>query len=310
MKKLLLSFVVLLIIALIVVLILPSEQTVTQSVVFDSPIEAPTRLVSNPKKWTAWWPGEKINDTLFVYRQTRYHITKVLLNGFQATATNGKLQATVNFNFFVAGSTSAQFNINAVHIFSANPFIKALQYISWPGVKDSYSSFMQQVQTNFSTTEKVYGFNIERQQLSYATFISLKQPYDHIPTVAEIDSLVTELKQYVISRQGRVMDHPIMNVYPSKNNGYEAMVAMATDKPLPSTNRYFLKNMVLGGYVMVAEVKGGEQLINSCKQEMENYVQDHRKSSPAIPFQQMITNRVQVKDSTQWITKLYYPVRE
>jgi hypothetical protein len=156
----------------------------------------------------------------------------------------------------------------------------------------------------------VYGFNIERQQLSYATFISLKQPYDHIPTVAEIDSLVTELKQYVISRQGRVMDHPIMNVYPSKNNGYEAMVAMATDKPLPSTNRYFLKNMVLGGYVMVAEVKGGEQLINSCKQEMENYVQDYRKSSPAIPFQQMITNRVQVKDSTQWITKLYYPVRE
>jgi len=309
MKKLLIVVFVLIALTAVVSLVLPSEQNISQSVVVDCPIEAPTRLVSDPAKWSAWWPGQQLNDSVCSSGQTLFQVQKILLNGFQAQTSRGSLPGFVDFNFFMAANGGTQFNINGIYRFSSNPFTKALQYISMMDTKKTIRNFMQQVEANFSNVEKVYGFNIERKQLVHTTYISLKHPFDHLPSVVEIDSLVKELKQYIATEQGREMDAPIMNVYPGESKAFEAMVAIATDRELPSTNRFLLKNMVRNGYVMVAEVKGGPQVIDSCKKELENYVQDYRKSSPAIPFQQMISDRVKEKDSTRWITRLFYPVR-
>jgi hypothetical protein len=41
---------------------------------------------------------------------------------------------------------------------------------------------------------------------------------------------------------------------------------------------------------------------------MKNYVEDNKKTSPAIPYQSLITNRLTETDTTKWVTKLYYPV--
>ncbi|HJV20043.1 MAG TPA: hypothetical protein VJ552_09225 [Sediminibacterium sp.] len=309
MKKLLIIVVSLFVLIALVSFLLPSEQKISHSVIVDCPTEAPTRLVSNPAKWSAWWPGQQLNDSVWSSGQTLFQVQKILLNGFQAQTRKGRLQGFVDFNFFMAANGGTQFNINGIYRFSSNPFTKTLQYISMMDTKKTLLHFMQQVEVNFSNIEKVYGFNIERKQLVHTAYVSLKQPFDHQPSVVEIDSLVKELKQYIASQQGREMDAPIMNVYTGETGAVEAMVAIATDRELPSTNRFLLKNMVRNGYVMVAEVKGGPQVIDSCKKELENYVLDYRKSSPAIPFQQMITDRVKEKDSSRWITRLFYPVR-
>ena len=85
------------------------------------------------------------------------------------------------------------------------------------------------------------------------------------------------------------------------------MVAIATDRDLPSNNKYFLKNMMLGN-IMVAEVKGDRKRIDECIQAMKYYISDYKKSSPAIYFERLITNRLAEKDSTQWITTINYPI--
>lgn len=309
MKKLLIVVFALIALVAVLGLLLPSEQKIAHSVVVDCPVEAPTRLVSNSAKWSAWWPGKQLNDTAYTSGQTLFQIQKVLLNGFQAHTQRGSLQGMLDFNFFLAANGGTQFNINGAYRLSSNPFKRVLEYVSLVDTKNTLQDFIQKIEANFSDVEKLYGFKIERKQLVHTAYISLKQPFDHQPSVPEIDSLVKEVKQYIASQQGREMDAPIMNIYRGETSPFEAMVAIATDRELPSTNRFLLKNMVRNGYVMVAEVKGGPQVIDSCKKELENYVLDYRKSSPAIPFQQMITDRAKEKDSSKWITKLFYPVR-
>ena len=34
---------------------------------------------------------------------------------------------------------------------------------------------------------------------------------------------------------------------------------------------------------------------------------DNALSSPAIPFESLVTNRMQEPDTSKWVTKIYYP---
>ena len=68
-----------------------------------------------------------------------------------------------------------------------------------------------------------------------------------------------------------------------------------------------LKKMILGN-VIKAEIIGGIHTVNKGEDELFNYLNDYNRSSPAIPFQELVTNRIEEKDSLKWITNLYYPV--
>jgi hypothetical protein len=62
------------------------------------------------------------------------------------------------------------------------------------------------------------------------------------------------------------------------------------------------------GNILVGEVKGGTYTVISGEQNLTNYVNDHKKMSPAIPYQSLVTDRLLEADTSKWVTKLYYPV--
>jgi len=307
MKKVLLILVSIVIVGIIVLFLLPAEQKITQAITVECPMDAVTRLVSDEKKWTTWWPGKKINDSTFEYQQKIFRIQALLLNGFKAISGRGNIISYIDFQFLPASITATQFILNTQYNFSSNPFKKAVQYISYNKAKQDYTGFVTYLQYFFSNPEKVYGYKIEKQKIIKSSLISVKQIFNHYPAVTEIYDLVNELKQYIQLQKSREMNFPIMHVHTEGNQLFEVMVAIQTDRNLPSTNRYKLKNMMPGN-ILVAEVTGDNQAIKRGEKEMENYVHDFKKISPAIPFQAMITDRLNEKDSSKWITKLYYPV--
>jgi hypothetical protein len=119
--------------------------------------------------------------------------------------------------------------------------------------------------------------------------------------------MVRELEKYIALQKSHVVNAPIVNIYTDNNKEYEVMVAIATDRDLPSNTQFFLKNMMLGN-IMVAEVKGDRKKIDECIQAMKYYISDYKKSSPAIYFERLITDRLAEKDSTQWLTTINYPI--
>ncbi len=307
MKKIVLGVVLLLVIGLIVVKLLPTTKTVTQSVNVDCPIDALTRNISNPAYWNKWWPGKKLNDSSYTFNEKTIQIKTVLLNGFNGqTETDGK-QIPIALQALSLDSYTSQINITTQYQFSKNVLTKLLQYLSLSSDKTTFSQFLNHIQTVFSSTEKTYGFKIERQKVPNSSYISVKQSFNHHPTTEEVYSMINELQQYIAKLESKEMSAPILNIHTDNNKEYDVMVAIATVRDLPSTDKYFLKNMMLGN-IMVAEVKGDRKRIDECIQAMKYYISDYRKSSPAIYFERLITNRLTENDSTKWVTTINYPI--
>jgi hypothetical protein len=65
--------------------------------------------------------------------------------------------------------------------------------------------------------------------------------------------------------------------------------------------------MVLGN-ILVAEVKGGVYTAEKAIEVLSVYANDKKRISPAIPYQSLVTDRMQVSDTSKWITRLFYPV--
>lgn len=305
MKKMLLIIVPLLLIA--VLFLLPREKSITQTANITCPMDAVTRLMVNTHQWNKWWPGKKINDSSFDYHNQAFAIETILLNGFKANSIAPNLSTQLDVQFVSQSITETQIMVTTRFTFSANPFVKLQQYLSISNYKSEYATFLQQLEAFFGNTQKVYGHKIEMQKVKFSSLISVKKGFDHYPTTTEVYALINELKAYIASQNGKEQDQPILNVYPLSQTEYEAMVAIATDKDLPSTNRFFLKNMMLGN-IVVAPVTGGQTAINNCQREIENYVRDYKKESPAIPFQQLITNRIVETDTSKWMTTINFPV--
>jgi len=62
------------------------------------------------------------------------------------------------------------------------------------------------------------------------------------------------------------------------------------------------------GRYLITDVKGGPATVDRALGALKDYIRDHQRTVMAIPFQSLITNRMQEPDSSKWVTKIYYPV--
>ena len=288
--------------------LLPAEQTLTQSFDAPVPVSATTRLISDLRQWDAWWPGEKLNDSTFKSGKREFSVGKIMLTSFDATSRKDETEISLNVRQTPSSGDQTRITLFSSYRFSENRLKRLAQYPDYLSWKKEFSAFAGQLHDFFTDIRKVYGCNIEKQKVPNSPHVALIQSYPEHPTWDEVYGLIDELRQYVISQNATVVNDPIMNIFIDEGK-FKVMVAVATNRVLPSSGRFMLKEMVLGN-ILVAEVKGGSDKVRECQTQMENYVRDFQKSSPAIPFQRLITDRSRVKDSTQWITTVNYPVFE
>ena len=100
----------------------------------------------------------------------------------------------------------------------------------------------------------------------------------------------------------------MLNILQQPEGGYLTRVALPVTRELPQQHDISFKRMLAGGNILITEVKGGPAQIEKASAQIENYIKDFKRMSPAIPFLSLVTDRRQQPDSTQWITRIYYPV--
>jgi hypothetical protein len=290
------------------ILLLPAEQTQSKSFVVPMPVSATSRILSDLKHWEPWWPGSRVNDTTFKTGDRTFTAGTVMLNGFDAVSKTGDAEILLKLTDVPLSRLETKFTLSSTYRFSANRFSRIIQYLDYLGWKKEFSAFSGYVQDFFADTRKVYGFDIRKSKVPNSPHIALVQEYPEHPSWSEVYGLISEIREYVATQQATVVNDPIMNIVVDEGR-FKLMVALATNRVLPSSGRFMLKEMVLGN-IMVAEVKGGSDKVRACQEQIRNYVQDHGKASPAIPFLRLVTDRSKVADSTQWITTVNYPVFE
>jgi len=128
------------------------------------------------------------------------------------------------------------------------------------------------------------------------------------PSVGEVYDVVDKLRNYIKSNGAAEKYYPMMNTRQSDSSQYETMVAISIDKIIPASKDFFISRMVpMKDRFLETDIIGGPWKIQGAHGAIEKYMDDHSLSSPARPFEIMVTDRSKETDTSKWITKLFYP---
>jgi len=287
--------------------VLPDKQVNNEKIIIKCTPTGSSRIISNLQNWKMWWPGEINDDTLFSFNKVPFKIQTILVNGFYATSSINSTPVSIDVQFVSAPEKHSEFIYSSSIYFSPNPIIKCIQYVKYKRIDNFLNSFFTKLKSNFEDVKTVYGFEIIEDRVPNAYHISSKKVFEKAPTTADIYSIIDELNVYIHSKNANTVNDPIYNISKMDDTHYLLMVAVATDIPVPSNSKYLYKEMVRGK-IIIGKAIGPEYEVNQCARQVEYYVKDYGRSSPAIQFNRLITDRRKEKDSTKWITTVNYPV--
>lgn len=190
-----------------------------------------------------------------------------------------------------------------------NPFNRIAIYFNLKKIKKTNEKILLALQIFLSSKKNVYGFNINRYTQADSTLISLKAFSLQYPTVEDIYKNIDKLKHYAAANAAATTNAPMLNITNDGTGKWLYMVALPIDKALDNKGEIIAKRMFAGGKILITDnITGGSATIKNALQNLENYKTDYGFMSPAIPFQSIVTDRMNQRDTTKWQTKLYYPV--
>jgi hypothetical protein len=315
MKKWIIGLLVLLTFSLLFIyLLIPNEIHVNKAVLM--PVKQITlyRNIGKSAEWRKWWPGEKkslqANDTN-QYRsdnKINYGITEKTITTIFVNITDGNNLTKSSLDFIPITTDTTKLEWSVEMPTSLNPFTRVKRYFFCKAIKEDIDLALNKVKTFYSSSDNLYSIKINREQVKDSFLVSTFDSSKGYPATELIYSMVNELKKYITSQSAVETGFPMLNIYTKDSITYLTRVAIPTDKKLASSGKISYKWMLGNGNILVAAVQGDNKNVEFGLKEMGDYVEDHNLVSPAIPFFSLITNRLAERDSTKWITKIYYPV--
>lgn len=288
--------------------LLPETRETRRTTDIPAPAAAVLRRLTQPDGIGTWWPGTAGPDTSWSLGHGLFHYREAYVGSVTLTARHGSLPTEIAIGA-AGSSTSTTLTLTATSRLPANPWARLRETLAYGSVRADLDTLLARLANRFANPDELYRFHIERQQVSDATLVSLKQDYDHPPATEEVYALIARVQTHIAAKGARPTNHPMLNIYPREGGGgVTAQVAVPTDRELASEGPFLLKRMLPGGNILMAEVRGGRPSVDSCLQALEDYARDRNILSPAIPFQSLVTDRLAEKDSTRWVTRVYYPV--
>lgn len=270
-----------------------------------------SRKLQNEKTWQMWFPGkaaQQNSSSRFTFDHSVYSINTQTSNPSFITISAKNLQVATSLYVISKNADTAQLIWTGSIPTSYNPYKRAQTYFASKKIKNEIGSILGQMQSFFSKPENVYDYSIEHSIVTDSLLVSTYRTVKGYPSVDFVYTLIDQLKKYIADQGAKETGFPMLNVSTNDSIGFLTRVAIPTNKRLPSSGNISFKEMLGQGNILVTEVKGGPTTVREAFQQMGNYISDYHQSSPAIPFQSLITDRRKEPDTTKWLTKLYYPV--
>jgi hypothetical protein len=314
MKKLVVSLLVLVCILLIgIYFFIPSDIKFSKLIIIKTKPSTAARFLEDENKWIKWFPKDSSNTlpnvhdkNIFRLKNSYYNIENALMNSVQVSISNDSLTYKSLMSLISIKRDSVAVEWKAESYAGTNPLKRVKFYFNAKEIQRGMTAILMHLKTFLESSQNVYGMSIARQKLVDSLLISTKFISNTYPTTAEIYSAINDLKEY-ISKEGAIETNPpMLNVSP-EDTSYRVMVAIPINKQIKETDNFTIKKMI-PGKILMAEVKGGSFATREALKQMNLYLNDNYLSSPAMPFESLITERLQEPDTTKWITKIYYPI--
>lgn len=277
-----------------------------------------SRLLIENNAWYKWWPAgdstgkrKEEEPTTFTYKDRTYHITDKKYNSvFISVLDNTDTIARTALNFIEIGQDSIRLHWEAKIPNKGQPFGRIQRYMKATDLKKDMEELLGKMKDFFTDREKVYGIKINHEQVKDSTLISTYDSSKGYPSTGLVYSLIENLKNYSASESANITGYPMLNIYTTDSVIYLTRVALPIDKKLPKKGKISYKWMLGGGNILYTDVTGDSRKVDQAFNQLDNFAKDYNHIPPAIPFYSLVTDRSLVKDSSRWVTRIYYPIRE
>ena len=309
MKKLLLTVLILIVLILIgVYVIIPNKIVASQVMPIKSNVEATYRILQKQENWQQWWPqnSTKNSKTSFSFNGRNYELMQKAFKLFAIKINNKTDSLTSQFVFIPLSVDSMFIEWRAEKQASTNPVKRMQQFFEAKGLQSDMHAILSGLKPYLEDQQNLYGIRVSETLVKDSALVSSRIETTSYPSVQQIYAVIQKLKNYIDDEGARETDYPMLHV-DSAAGKFSSMIAIPTSKVLQGQGDIIPKRMVLGN-ILVAEVKGGSSTIRNGLNQLQLYVDDHRRASPAIPYQSLVTDRLSESDTSKWVTKIYYPV--
>ncbi len=259
-----------------------------------------------------WWPAKgdpAINNDKeqnHRYGKNKYAFPQQTYSGstIHIYHNDKKLNSTIHFVSFKTESTAIIWK--AEFAATNNPFKRMSNYVAALAIKENMADILDAVKEFLAKPEGLYGHTIIEEKVKDTILMSTRWTSATYPSTEMIYGKIDMLKKYISINGGMETNNPMLNI--SEERGmFNTMVAIPVNKELPENEAILVKKMV-AGRILSTIVTGGMRSPAAALKKIEQYIDDHKITSPAIPFESLVTNRMKEKDTLKWVTKVYYPI--
>lgn len=268
------------------------------------------RVLTDKSKWQNWWPekdsaGSKTNS--FLYNGYSFTIQQPLPHGIDIMVENDELQIASRIVIMPIQRDSVTLVWQCTYPSGNNPFTRISGYQQAVDLKNNFAEILSGLKAFLETPVNVYGYNIQQTSTTDTLLIAARGSSTAHPGLQEVYKLVNQLKDYINTNGAEQTGYPMLNVSQTGASQFQFQVAVPVNKTLPNSGNIFSRRMVPGNFLML-EASGGLKTVEHAMQQLKQYAADHQRTSMAIPFEVMVTDRVKEQDTTKWLTRIYYPV--
>ena len=157
-----------------------------------------------------------------------------------------------------------------------------------------------------TATRNIYGLDIRKEKFKMEFLVSKRQVFDSIPKNAEIYHLIDEIRMEIKERKAVEDGPPMFHIEPLGNNRFELLAGVPVRDAFEAQAPFTTLKLLKGGNTLVTEIKGGQATADNAARILKMYADDHKDINVALPFNTLVTDRLAIKDSNQWVTRLNY----
>ncbi|MDN3584552.1 hypothetical protein [Mucilaginibacter flavus] len=308
MKKIVLIILAALILAAAAVyFIIPSTLTISNELTVEASDGVVAKYLIHKNLWDKWWPGSKITNDHFAYKGIQVEINKTTNGGANVTLQQGDLKLDADISY-LAEDFAAKIKILAEKQSSMNPVKRITDYYAARELETKAGEILNSLKLFLEDQKNAYGYKIYIDKVKDAFLLTTTTSAASYPDMQNIYKLIDNLKQQAIAKGAKTTNFPMLNITKVGKAEYQISYAIPIDKKITPPVGATINQLVMGGNLLIADVKGGPHTVNDAFEQVQIYMKDHKLIAPAMPFESLITDRSVEKDTSKWVTKIYAPI--
>ena len=301
-KWILVFFGVLAAAVLLIEIFIPPTLTITRVVPARCRAEAAFPFLSDEARWKRWWPDSVVRGDFHIQRLAYLSMDIAIRDGQQVLGSRMSLLPMGNQDSLLLHWETQ------IHC-GWSPVDRLRQYRRAGRLAEVMDGILGQAGEFLGKKENLYGVPIGEGSTRDTLLIATRVEKTGLPTNEDIYAQMGRLLRYIGEAHTQQAGYPMVNFTPIEDRpgAYRLMVAIPVASRMESKGDLVFMRLIPGKY-LITEVTGGPGTVAMALAGLKDYIRDYQRTVMAIPFQSLVTDRMQVTDTTRWVTRIYYPV--